>query len=479
MTTYLCRDYPQVFNTVYQGDVAQFLLAVFLKNVCGYTVVGSTNFSMTALASGTASPNLAGINYGATGSSSGGSAYFEVGIPSGVYTVSAADVQRVLVLKSTANPTFNAGCFSVIGVDVTNNRFIVDYRTSTPGSVSFPPVETGGAAGMEWWLYNQETTFPSTRGANTGTGYRGYTGAGVGSSSNSRIILQSPHSTAWQVRLNCENSTDYSTNHTCTATSISPGFGGNSAGDFPNGANGGQHLHQPLFWDELNSNQGADYTRAWAMGPCSATSGTLTGWLSRITIVADDGGQACAVFVRHLNSGSNPTPGWSVFGICDNEPTPLPTNNTQRLFVLGNTAWQSGACIGFFCTVQGNQGMQGNGFSSLGVPVSAAPGQWAYATGNSQNGSPITDGNATDNPFMAATELNAVDVWAGTTSNWSQSGLFTYGYPFEPSLLGTIPFVRAGRTNFNTYQATSDASLAWYHFINGVFMTYNGPAPTP
>ncbi len=474
MTIYLCRDYPTQFTTQYQGDIAQWVLALFLKDVLGYTVIGSTNFTanFTPLAAGTASPNLAGINYGATGGATGNSAYFEVGIPSGIYTVSAADIQRVLVLKSPANPTFNSGVFAIQGVDIPNNRFIIDYRTADPGSATFPPVEAGGTTGIQWWLYGPDSTVPASRGSNGGTGYKGY-----GTSTNSRIILQSPHALAWQVRLCSENTNDTYSSGGCSPNTAAPGFGGNASGDFPTGANGGKHLHHPLYWDTLNSNQGADPTRVWAPGYTAYGSGNLN---VRVTIIGDDGGQAAALFVRKLPPTGTLNSSFTVFGLPDNEPTPLPTDNTQRLFVLGWGNPQNlgqNLNIGWYMGRVDTQYMQGNGFSSLGVPVSMAVGLWSYIEGNSQAASPIANANAGDNPFLTGTELTEVDLWAGTQQNWNYQ--FTYGYPLEPRLIGTVPLLRAGRTNFNAYQTTTDANRAWYHHVNGVFMSYNGPNPTP
>lgn len=478
-TNYLCRDYPSQFTTLSQGDIAQWVLAIFLERILGYTVVGSTNFAtnFTPLASGTASPNLAGINYGATGSGSNGPAFFEVGVPSGVYVVSAADVQRVLALKSVANPTFNNGVFLVQGVDIPNNRFIIDYRTADPGSALFPPPEVGTTTGMQWWLYGNDSTVPSSRGTNAGTGYRG-----SGTSTDSRIVLQSPHATAWQVRLCSENSTDAGVNGAgpCNGNTVAPGFGGTGAGDFPNGASGGKHLHTPMFWDTLNGNQGNDITRVWQPGYNGGLgSGTLA--QVRITIIGDDGGTAVNLFVRHLNSGSSPQPSSCWFGLPHNEPLPLPTDNTRRLFVLGYV--QSGNLgnsvnIAWGCGRYDNTLMQGNGFGSQGVPISAATGLWAHIESNNQNASAVYSGLAGDNPFLSGTELTEVDVWLGTQQNWYSSS-FTYGYVMEPRLAGTIPFLRAGRANFNTYATTTDTARAFYHFVNGVFMLYYGPNPTP
>jgi hypothetical protein len=484
-TTHLCRDYPTQFTLQFTSDIAQWLLAIFLERVLGYTIVGSTNFTanFTPLASGTASPNLAGINYGATGGSGGISAFFEVGVPSGVYVVSLADVQRVLVLKSVANPTFNSGCFLVQGVDIANNRFIVDYRTADPGSPVFPPPELGVSTGMQWFLYSNDSTTPATRGSNGGAGYHGNL-----TSTNSRIVFQSPGTWfggfVWQVRLCSENSTDYGGTGSgpCNPNTAAPGFGGTGAGDFPTGANGGKHLHHPMFWDTLNNNQGADNTRAFAPGYNGGITGGagVSNALHRITIIGDDGGQACAIFMRHLNSGASPQPSQCMFGVPNNESLPLPTDNTRRLFVLG---YVNGGNNGNNVNIQWGSGrndepfLVGNGFGSMGLPITATTGLWTNIESNTQNASAIWSANAADNPFLTGTELTDVDVWLGTQQTWNTS--FNYPYVLEPRLAGTFPFLRAGRTNFNNYQATTDASRSFYHFINGVFMRYNGPNPVP
>lgn len=326
---------------------------------------------------------------------------------------------------------------------------------------------------MAWWLYNTDSSVPASRGVNSSTGYKGY-----GTSTDSRIVLQSPHASAWQVRLCSENSTDYGGVGfgPCNSNTWAPGFGGNGAGDFPTGTNGGKHLHVPLFWDMLNNNQGADNARAWAVGPVGGGSGNLQ---CRYMIVGDDTGQAFALFIRRAGAGTM-NPCWAICGIPDNEPGPLPSDNTRRLFLFGfmNTAnlgqnvtiaWGNGRADGGF--------LSGYSFGSRGVPISCSMGMWAYIEGNLQNASPIFHANAGDNPFLGATELTTMDLWAGVQQHWWIT--LTYTFPLEPRFMGTLPLMRAGRTNFPTFSTTTDAGRAWYHFQNGVYMTYNGPNPVP
>jgi hypothetical protein len=42
-----------------------------------------------------------------------------------------------------------------------------------------------------------------------------------------------------------------------------------------------------------------------------------------------------------------------------------------------------------------------------------------------------------------------------------------------------MPFVRQGRTNFGNYTLTTDVGKSWQHLVNGVYITWGGPAVLP
>jgi hypothetical protein len=465
MAYHLSRDYlTQINNTANHSYAQSYLLAIFLRRVLLYTHVGSTSFDINGagssllIATGDTTPTAAtptfavgtkaGINFGA-------GFYYEVSIPSGVRVVSGADVGRLLVLRSTANPTFNSGIFLITGFNTAGgvNRYILNWR-----STDLPPAEA--ADSMNWYLYEADASTPTVGAANSGTGYRGN-----GTSTTPRIILQSPHATAWQVRICNETVTDRTTNATVPVWTAVPGFGGNSAGDF---AVGGQHLHTTQFYDTASS----AYRNTIGAGSIGASSETR-----RVTIGGDDTGQAVVVCIRIVTSTAGSIGSYVIFGLPDNEPTPLP-NNVNRLFALGNTYCGSNSnflnAFGFLTGIDTSINSEGTAFGLTGVPITAIGGSWVYLSGNAEGASPVLDASAGDSPFVGATELLPIDVQVGTFASWSSATVYTF--PFEPRSIGTVPFVRHGRSLGN-YTATTDAGHAWYHFLSGFQLQYGGPLP--
>src|SRR5574338_533310 len=291
MAIHLLRDYlTQNITTNSTIYVYSYILSIFLRRVLGYSHVGSTNFNINSvgtllIATGDSNPtgaasfpsgNKAGINLGTQKE-------FYVSIPLSVRTVSGADLGRLLVLRSTANPRFNSGMFNIVGFETSTNSYIIDYRTLGDP----PPVEA--ADSIQWWLYEKDLNCPINGAVNTKTSaeYRG-----DGNSATPRIILQSPHALGWQVRICNETTTDQAAN--CPAISVSPGLGGNSSGDFPTF---GQHFHAPMWY---NSSSSLYY------GGAPGTGGGATGIQFRITICGDDTGQGVVMYNRRPNNAASP-----------------------------------------------------------------------------------------------------------------------------------------------------------------------------
>jgi hypothetical protein len=463
MAYHLNRDYYTQSNVPLNAYQISYITALFLRHVLGYMVVGQTNFNIDGftLASGTASPNLAGVNI------SGASSIYTVQVPSGLWTVSSSDIGKIVVLKSTMNPLFNSGCFLITSVATgASNTWIIDWRSGDT-----PPAETGGTTGCQWWLVGNDAGVPQTTGTNTSTGYRGDNS--VGTSTNSRIILQSPHSTGWQVRICCENFTDYFSNSTCCLVTYAPGLGGTSSGDFPTQAQGGTHLHVPMW---LSTNGGNNPALGMAVGTGDQNANVPR----RIWIGGDDTGQAVAVMVRRAAVSGPPNHSMVIFGIPSNEVAPtLPT--IQRLFVIGNANSETNGSymnLALWCGAFQSGGMQGTSWSYNNYPISASPSMWTYIEGVSQGSGPQFSSNGGDSPFAGGTELMAVDLIAGSTLSW-YSANFPYQFSnFDIRLMGTIPFIRSGRANFaGPFQATTDVNKAWVHCANGVFLQYGGPTP--
>lgn len=444
MATHLLRDYQT--QSVPSGSIDQiaYLLAIFCHRVLSYSVVGQTNFNLNAspylLASGTTSGLRAGINFG--------SEYRrEVSVPSGVRIVSQSDIGRMIVLRSEANPRHNSGIFLITGVNVTDNRYIVDWR-----SADDPPAEA--ADSMPWWLYERDLTFPNTRGPNAGPGYRSF-----GASTCSRVILQSPHSSGWQVRICLESTQDQEssgTNVTSQWTYV-PGTGGDSAGDFPVG---GDHLHSALWWNTNTTNV--------AQVPGQGRIGSQNQY--RLSMAGSELGVYC--FIRQIGGPTN----WHFqFGMCENEPQPPPLKVTRRLFMFGHNSSTNSS--------QTSAGLVANSFHYHGLsqgfngqPVSANIASWSHIETNSAfAGGPWYNTSGANDPFSQATELIPVEVVSGMAENWYNSSQRIH--VFEPRLMGTLPFVRAGRSNFPNFTLT--VGREWQHMQFDTYMIWGGPAVLP
>lgn len=584
MAIHTVRDYIlQNSNSGNRQFVPTYLLSIFLRRILGYTYVGDTNFSInsvggTLIATADSTPTAATPTFAVNtkaGINQGFSREFYVWIPPSVRTVSVADVGRLLVLKSTANSTFNSGIFLINGFEnlnltvqstsgnlvtpitittttnhglstgqtvsisgvtgntnangiwtitstglntftipatgngtgssgsVVTNCYIIDYRTMG----SFPPQEAYDS--MNWYLYAADSAAPVQGNPNSGWPS---TYGGNGNSTTSRIILQSPHSLGWQVRICNETEHDWARNlpanngtGSVPCLTAMPGFGGNSAGDF---AISGPHLHTGIFYSG-QYDAGAFGASTFVGGSCPGFGEPgirsfpyLGGPYStpyRITMVGDDGGLAVVAFGRRQFNATNPKSWMLAFGMPENEPAPLPVNNAARLFCIGgptgtnnndfannanDVSWSMGSTYsgnGSYITQPWSQGVS----QSLGgIPCSCSTALWTYGSGVGQFGSPIWDGSAGDSPWANGTELFPVDLINGTITRWSDaSASFGFNTPnsfqYEPRAIGTIPHLRAGRTNFDEYVTTNDTNRAWQHMRRGVYVTWNGPQVVP
>jgi hypothetical protein len=447
MVLYLSRDYlTQNTTTANRSNIPSYLISIFLRRILKYTYVGDTAYNINSvgtllIATGDTTPTVAPtFSAGNKAGIVNNGASIEVSIPSSIRTVQAGDVGRILVLKSSLYPTRNSGLFLITAINTTGgvNRYVIDYR----GNGDLALAEAADT--VEWYLYEKDLNCPGQGANNSGTGYRGN-----GTSTTPRIILQSPHSVGWQVRICNETTTDAQINITCSFITCAPGFGGNSAGDF---AVGGDHLHTALFYDTANS----DF-----MAACGCGDNASLGPQYRVTMFGDDTGQSFHIFARRPLNASTPPSFYLSFGLPDNEPVPLPIKNIRRLFVLGNGATNNtgvsrlndvNLSVGSY-----TQGlMQGSAFYLQ--PISCAPSLLAYLTTNSQQAGPAFDSLAGDSPFLSATELMPVDLVAGTVQSWG--GGTTVALPYYPKTMGTLPLVMAGRTNFGDYTLTTD-SASW------------------
>lgn len=395
--------------------------------------------------------------------------------PSGyIFVATTTNVQMVSYTGVTSN-TFT-GC---------NTSPTATGSLATNGVVYFSPsvpiIEL--ADSMNWYLYEKDSNVPTTGASNTNTNtqYRGF-----GNSTNPRIILQSPNSNAWQVRI-CHETLDDAgyggVSSECPIISMIPGFNGDIHGDFQVG---GPHLHTPLYY---NSNSTAYTGAAPGIGDnLNVPSGTSTE-IYRITIVGDDGysgsgGTAVTIFGRRPGDAASPRSYMMVFGMPENEPLPIPPNTDARLYALGSGSstgsGQSLNDVSWYTGTLGNQTMQGVTKQFIGtalptnsIPMSCNVSLLGYVVGNGQQGSPIFDGSAADTPWMGATELFSVDIISGVTQGWNGTAVaFPY---FEGRYMGTIPHIRVGRANYGEYTLSTDTNRGFQHMRRGIWMLWGGP----
>jgi len=483
MAIHLLRDYQtQNITTSNRLYIPSYLLTIFMRRVLRYTYVGSTNYPINnigtlLISTGDTTPTVAptftvgkkaGINLGAQKE-------FYVSIPVGVRTVSGADVGRLLSLRSTANPTFNSGVFLIQGFDTTSNSYIIDYRTLGDK----PPAEP--ADSMEWYLYEKDLNCPTQGAPNTlktSAEYRG-----DGNSTTPRIILQSPHALGWQVRICHESTGDHLTNvatsPNCPQITVSPGFEGDSAGDF---AIYGKHFHAPMWYNTSSSN--------YLGGAIGFGDGNGTGVQMRVTIIGDDSGQGIVMYARRPSNVLHSH--ITCFGLPENEVAPLPVNDWARLFVLG-TGYTGNDNFGVREINDGAlqstpiapnpTGSQGMSASPFGVPTACSASFWTYITGNAQYAGPHFDASATDTPFTSSTELLPIDLMQGTLAQWNTGFLSNSTtaqvYPYAPKNLGTIPHIREGRSNFGDFSPTTDSARSYQHLRRGLYIPWNGPNLIP
>lgn len=445
---------------------AVYYAALFLRGVLGFTQVGHTNFNLDGSTITKASGTGADINLGA-------GLERAVSIPALTYTLSVSDVSRIIVLRSTSNPLFNSGIFRIVGIDTATNRAFISGRMA-----DLPKVESN----LTWRIFETEAValagFSVTPSTPTTSGlYHGTGNAGA-----SRLVLQSPHSSAWQVRLTCENTADSTgggtpyQNKIGARASFAPGFGGDASGDFPAA---GRHLHVPMFWNKAAN--GSDSTTF-------RTNGSVVGIPSNLTVDVglryymwgDDVTGAFAMFVRqHTTAAASDNQGLVFFGIPEDEELTTSGDNVHRLFTYGYTNTQITAQTiqispdfgEFNGTIVGQMGVA---YGLSMQPVSCVPMSYNFLAGNAIGSSIAFNASAADNVYTGATELYGLDLITGTWDSWFTTLPTTHApnMILEPRRMGRMPFVRKGRTNFNTWSTSPDS--LWLHTENGVYMPWSG-----
>jgi len=468
MTIHLCRDFLTDTTASCPGT-NMYALGMFLVAVGGFIEIGNTNFDL--LGSGS-------VAQGVSASINMGLGTYEVAIPTGSHLVSAADVGRILALKSQLYTLDNSGLFRVTSVNVSSNGLGIDYRTaSTP-----PPEEN-----LNWHIFVNEAVFAQSwqSGSNGLSNYGSSSPNTSSMASASRIVLQSADMSSWQVRMCLESLQDVS-GAVPSAFSIAPGFGGVQTGDFAavgTGVNTGKRifLHAAEWYDTTSSlYQGMTV----GLSPSSRVSGSLwTNGQWRISMIVDDVSGTCGMVNQNV-SLQVPTPlsgsGWCVFGLTqDEQEIPSQTNlsnevvSAARLFVVGssnpqsNLTWQSQFHV--------DNNIQVVGWSKLGYPVAGVLSLYSDIS-NPANTHVRYLSQSVDNVWTGQTELLDAEVVLGTVDVTHDAASSSSLFPFQPRRVGRLPFFMQGRANYANWSVTGDGN--WYHTENGVFMQWGGPVPT-
>lgn len=449
---HICRDFISLPST-YLPQVSTYLYAIFMRRILLYTVVGNTNFNIDS-ASFTLSTGTSGI---ISADSDGRITRFT---PNNGYVVSSSDYNRIICIRSTTYPLQNSGLWRVTSVDTVNNQFIMGLRGE-------PPVVS---TGVTWSLHPAENSFSFTNGINSfTTQYRARTAA----ASQSRLILQSPHPSQYQVRLTYENSSDVSsTGNLRTNSSIAPGYGGDTIGDFPVG---GLHLHGALYYNVSTPN--SQHTGLTVGIGAANASG-----MCRFYLFGEDSTGTMVIINRTVDTSCNL---FGAFGLPEDEEYPNDTVPVRRLFVhgcsnifngqVGSLAWMTGVTQSF--------GMTGVAYGYSMQPIFCHVSPYCYMGGqqsqNSANqgpgggGGPRFNSTGGDNPFLGKTELQTVDLVAGTQDHGNFNGEDPFLF-LEPRRLGRYPIARLGRYNFGDWTTTTDGERTWLHTTNGVYVPWYG-----
>lgn len=261
----------------------------------------------------------------------------------------------------------------------------------------------------------------------------GYPGgpAGGAAVANSRIILQSPHASGWQIRIAAEP-----TNNNLPNVSFTVGYAGNSAGDFPPGS---AITNMPEFLD-VNPTVTSAYLNTVVGGGHVTTA-------SRMTMMGDGYGQSVFLYTRTLGATNN---GMVMFGIPDNEPVPTPVN-ANRLFCYGGAPVADSGTIILRTGSTLNVGAAiGNGNPQFGALTG-----WANLDGTSAT-SPLLSANAGDSPFTSTTEILPIEIWGGITADLALTGAAVAPFFYDQRFMGTASGLRNGRTNFATFSLSTD-----------------------
>lgn len=492
MSIHLCRDFITQGNASSPGTT-MYATAIFLFHVLGFDFIQHRNFPLQSSSYEKGGTTVLSGNILFASINSGSATGYQVMIPTASYLVSSADLNRILALKSDNFPKANSGLFRITSASISDNFLTIDYRVNTG---TLPPTDDR----LRWRIYEQESIVKSTwsSGSNTPTqvlatgsslrfGYRTWDAGSAGSlpASASRVILQSPDDSKWQVRLALESDYDVKSGSCQTGLTFAPGFFTSTP---PYEAPGFKELHGPLYF-----NSSASLYQGTAVGPGPAMIGsqwTTGSW--RILMWGDDETGTLVIVNRGLTLNAS---GWAAFGLPEDDhlyPTIAPDPNTmKRLFTMGSANavgtlnWRSDFVTASInlppnvnCVVWGDNEQ----------PILAALSTYADVFNQTTHFRNITQAGTSS--FGGYTEVIDVEILAGLFDT-TQSTLTSSVYQFQPRRVGRFPLARLGSGKFGgipssvgfaTWSHSSDVHVdagtgpQWLHTEGGIFLPWEGPA---
>jgi len=453
---HLCRDLVTIVTASSPGT-NMYALSTFLYHVIGYSIVGQTNFDITA-------PSVM-LSHGFGASINSGNGTYAVAL--GGYVVSNNDVNRILALRSVQYPLYNSGLFRITSVNVAHNTVTIDYR-----STAAPPPESG----LSWKLFEREDVFGKHwfNGSNGITASYGSCNKPGHSATASRIALQSPDKYGWQVRLCLESPQDIA-GAVPSCFSIAPGFGATNTGDFQaiyteTGITEYKHLHGAMWYDTASTAY-----RGMTVGLTIASASGQ--W--HITMCADDVSGTCVMMNRNTSLSVTSGSGWAAFGWSDDETVQVSNINMKstssiattvsNLFVAGHA--NTSAIMTWKSSYFSDNAVQVVGWGERGYPVPGVVSSYSDIS-NPASGPVRQLAAASSSSWTGKTEILDVEVLLGSVDA-TQSSTANMLSLLQPRRLGRLPMLMQGRSNYPLWTTTGDCS--WLHAQDGVFLQWGGP----
>jgi hypothetical protein len=444
MTIHLCRNLSSLSSSL-SPATGMYFLSIFMHHTLGYRYKSSINFNITSSSFLKASFNQ---NVPFTYLASITDIDTSVLIPPAVYALSDNDVNRILALKSDNNPRHNSGLFRITSVDVGTNKATIDYQ-----STELPINDSS----LTWRIYASEHEVTSSWVTSSNGSVGGYTSHN--DSSCSRLMLEKDNYLF--ARLCLEDSSMVLGNIPagCSIT-----VGANDRLGLPEFERELGFLNGPLYFDTTSSlYQGTAIGLNTRMNSTSWTSGKFS-----FTAIGDDVNGTTLAFCKNEDfvTGGNSLVCFGYPAEFSNEILPK-KDIINHLFIAGGTTQTQEITVrsGF----SADSHLQGLAWSGMNTLAPCILSQYSDSRNIVPSIRSLTTANK--NQFNNMTEVYNVDLVVGTLKS-NLSPIAESIFRFTPKVLGTLPFLKIGRTNYANWSLTPDKSM--YHLFNGIFIDWSG-----